>query len=59
MKIKIYDILGKEIYTILEKKMEKGTHTVSYDASNLSSGLYIYSLETYQYFATKIFSVLK
>ena len=42
--LKLYDVLGKEIATILNGELENGPHQVSFDASNLSSGTYFYTL---------------
>ncbi len=43
--LKVYDILGSEIATLINKNMEKGVYKVSFDASQLSSGVYFYKLE--------------
>ncbi len=42
--IKIYDILGKLVATALNKNLEAGSHQVTFDASALSSGTYIYRM---------------
>jgi photosystem II stability/assembly factor-like uncharacterized protein len=42
--LKIYDISGKEINTLVNKKQSAGTYEVKFDGSNLSSGIYFYSL---------------
>jgi hypothetical protein len=44
--IKIYDILGKEVETLLSKEMNPGNHSVDFDAAKLSSGTYFYKLES-------------
>ena len=44
--LKIYDLLGREVKTIVDSEQQSGTHTVELDASDLSSGVYLYSLET-------------
>ena len=42
--IKIYDLLGREVFSVSEYKTA-GSHEVLFDGSNLASGLYFYSLE--------------
>jgi hypothetical protein len=42
--LKIYDITGKEIATLINDKLHPGTYEVKFDGSNLSSGVYFYSL---------------
>jgi photosystem II stability/assembly factor-like uncharacterized protein len=44
IKIIVFDITGKEIKTLLDKKQTTGTYEVKFDGSNLSSGIYFYSL---------------
>lgn len=41
----VYDLLGQKIHTIFEGKMQSGVHTVDFDASPLSSGVYFYRLQ--------------
>jgi flagellar hook assembly protein FlgD len=43
--IKLYDINGKEIATLVNENKESGKHSVQFDASHLSSGTYIYRLQ--------------
>jgi endoglucanase len=44
--LKIYDILGNEIETLVNEKQVPGNYSVVWDASNYSSGLYFYILKT-------------
>ncbi|MGN8225840.1 T9SS type A sorting domain-containing protein [Gracilimonas sp. BCB1] len=43
--LKVYDMTGREVATLVNARMSAGEHVVSFDASNLSSGVYIYSLQ--------------
>lgn len=43
--LKIFDILGKEIATLVNETKSAGTYNVNFDASKLSSGVYIYSIQ--------------
>lgn len=51
--LKIYDILGKEVATLVNEQKPAGTYTVEFNASNLSSGIYFYQLKTGIYSETK------
>ena len=43
--LKVFDMTGREITTLVNGRMNAGAHTVTFNASNLSSGVYIYALE--------------
>lgn len=43
--LRIFDIQGKEIETLLNIKMEAGLHTIPWDASRLNSGVYFYQIQ--------------
>jgi hypothetical protein len=40
--LKIYDLHGREVATVVDQQFPAGEHTVSYDASGLPAGVYIY-----------------
>jgi hypothetical protein len=42
----IYDLLGRQIQILLDEQKQAGVHTVTFDASGLSSGVYFAKLET-------------
>jgi hypothetical protein len=42
--LKVYDILGNEIGTLVNQTQEAGNYNISFNAENLSNGIYIYSL---------------
>lgn len=43
--VKIYNSLGQEVTTLANESFTQGNHTLTWDASNVSSGIYIYSIE--------------
>lgn len=47
--IKVYDELGKEISSFVNRKQDAGKYSINFDAKELSSGLYFYTLETDNY----------
>ena len=42
--LKVYDVLGKEIETLVNENLKPGTYEVKFDGSKLSSGIYFYTL---------------
>jgi len=57
--IKIYDVLGKEVATIVNEEKAVGTHTVEFDGTDLSSGIYFYQLKAGNFVETKKMILLK
>lgn len=57
--LKIYNILGREIATLLDKEQEMGTYKIQFDASYLSSGVYFYRLQSGNYAVTKKLILLR
>ncbi len=57
--LKLYDILGRKVLTILEREMKAGYHSVEFEASGFSSGMYFYRLETTQGVMTRKMCLLK
>ena len=59
VKLIIYDILGKEIQTLVNEQLQPGTYEVTFDGSNLPSGIYFYQLRTGDFVNTKKLILLK
>lgn len=57
--IKIYNVIGKEVAILVDKFETAGNHIVSYDASNLPSGVYLYTLTAGDYSETKRMVLVK
>ncbi|MFZ0453479.1 MAG: YCF48-related protein [Ignavibacteriaceae bacterium] len=57
--LKIYDNLGREIKTIVNKDQYAGFHTVTFDGKNLPSGIYYYKLQAGDFSQTKKLILLK
>jgi len=51
--LKIYDILGNEVAVLIENFLEAGNHSIKFDASDLTSGIYMYRLQTDEISLTK------
>lgn len=57
--ISIYNMLGQKVVTLVNQNMEQGVHEVSFNASSLATGAYIYRIEAGSYSATKKMLLLK
>ena len=59
VKIVIYDMLGKEVAELINSELPAGKHSIYFNGSNVSSGLYIYTLEADNFKASKKMLLLK
>ncbi|HEY3295146.1 MAG TPA: T9SS type A sorting domain-containing protein [bacterium] len=57
--LKVYDLLGREVSTLLSKSLPAGEHSVSFEGHRLASGLYFYRIESGSFSATKKMVLLK
>ncbi len=57
--LKVYDALGREVATLVDKKQMQGEYSVQFDASNLSSGVYFYTLRAGDFVQTRKMVLLK
>jgi len=57
--LKIYDILGKEVATLVDETKNAGLYTVEFDGSQFSSGTYFYRLESNGFVSTKKMMLIK
>jgi len=57
--LKVYDMLGKEVATLINGNLGPGTYRYDFDASGLTSGNYFYKLETKDFSETKKMILLK
>ncbi|MBD3341420.1 MAG: T9SS type A sorting domain-containing protein [Candidatus Lokiarchaeota archaeon] len=51
--LKVFNIIGEEIATLINEKKQPGSYTVRFDASHLPSGIYIYQIKTQHFSRTK------
>ena len=59
VKLLIYNVLGQEITVLVNEYQEAGPKTVSFDASNLPSGVYFYRLTAGSFTDIKKMTLLK
>ena len=57
--LKVYDMLGKEIATLVNENLNPGTYKYNFDASDLTSGIYFYKLESDGFQETKRMLLIK
>lgn len=44
--LKVYDVLGKQVAALVDKQLQTGNYTTTFDASDLQNGMYFYRLQT-------------
>ena len=57
--LKVYDVLGNEIATLVNEEKVTGNYEISFNASNLPSGVYLYKLQAGSFVQTKKMILLK
>jgi 5-hydroxyisourate hydrolase-like protein (transthyretin family) len=57
--LKIYDVLGSEVATLINEDQEAGYKEVKFNATNLASGMYIYRLQAGKYLSMKKMMLVK
>jgi hypothetical protein len=57
--LNVYNSLGQLVETLVDKEMESGYHEVNFDASRLSSGVYLYQLQAGNFNSSKKMLLLK
>ena len=57
--LKIFDILGREVETLVNKQQSQGNYEVSFDASNLTSGVYFYRIQAGKFVDSKKMLLLR
>ena len=57
--LKVYDVLGNEISTLIDEHKQAGSYEISFNASSLPSGIYFYRLEIGSYRETKKMILLR
>lgn len=57
--LKVYDLLGREVATLVNEEKAAGNYKATFNAMNLPSGVYFYRLQTATYSNTKKLLLLK
>jgi len=59
VELRIFDVLGREVATVVNKNQKAGNYEVVFDASNLTSGIYFYRLQSGNFVDSKKMILLK
>jgi aminopeptidase N len=57
--LQIFDVLGREVQTLVHARQEAGRYTINFDARHLPSGIYFYRLQSGKFSETKKMTLLK
>ncbi len=57
--VRVFDLQGKLIQTLVDKEQPAGVYTVNFEASNLASGVYVYRLDTHTTSLSSLMTLLK
>jgi G:T/U-mismatch repair DNA glycosylase len=57
--LKVYDVMGREVQTLVNEKLSAGTYEVTFDGSNIPSGVYFYKMQTGDFSETKKMILMK
>lgn len=57
--LKVFNVLGQEVANLINTEMNRGVHRVNFDASNLSSGIYFYRLQSGSFVEAKKMLLIK
>jgi hypothetical protein len=59
VKLKVYDVMGKEVSALVNRNLTPGTYKINFDGSRLTSGMYFYKLETSKFTDVKKMVLIK
>lgn len=57
--LRVYNVLGQEVATLVNEELSVGNHSVSFDATGLATGLYIYTIKAGKFSAVKKMLLVK
>jgi hypothetical protein len=57
--LRVYDMLGKEVATLVDRVLEAGSHSVAFDGGGLASGVYYYQISSGGFTATRKMALVR
>ena len=59
VRLQVYDVLGRQVETILDKEMEAGRHALTFEASRLASGMYLIRIDAGTFSSTRQMTLVR
>jgi hypothetical protein len=59
VRLAVYDVLGREVATLVDRQMAPGSYEATFDAAGLPSGLYLYRIVSGSFVETRKMNVVK
>ena len=59
VKLTVYNVVGEQVSILVDEFKEKGIHTINFNASELSSGIYVYKIETSGFYGSRKMILVK
>ncbi len=59
VRLKVFNLVGREVVTLVKQRLQAGTYTVNFYTKNLTSGVYFYRLQIEKYVETKKIILIK
>ena len=59
VRITVYDTIGREVAVLIDREMSAGTHEVTFDAANMSTGIYLYKMQSNDFVTVKKMMLMK
>jgi hypothetical protein len=59
VKLKVYDVLGREVATLVKEQQKPGSYSLKFDAGHFSSGVYFYTLQAGKFVQTRKMVLIK
>lgn len=59
VRISIYNLIGQKVAEVVNSKFSAGSHSIDFNASNLSSGIYLYKIDAGNFTSVKKMQLIK